>query len=137
MNIEHLGIAVRDLTAATDLYRRLLGTEPYKTETVETEKVTTVFFQTGESKVELLVGTAPDSPISKFIEKKGEGIHHVAFGVADIRAEMARLKAEGFELLSAEPKPGADNKLVCFVHPRSAGGVLVELCQEREAPEAH
>lgn len=131
MTLEHLGIAVRDLTAATDLYRRLLGVDPYKTEVVETEKVTTVFFRAGESKVELLVGIGPDSPISKFIEKKGEGIHHVAFGVTDIRAEMARLRAEGFELLSEEPKPGADNKLVCFIHPRSAGGVLVELCQER------
>ncbi len=133
MIIEHIGIAVRDLAAATELYTRLLGTAPYKTEAVATEKVTTVFFQTGESKVELLAGSAPDSPITKFLEKKGEGIHHVAFGVADIAAEMARLRAEGFELLSETPRPGADNKLVCFIHPRSAGGVLVELCQERPA----
>lgn len=135
MTIEHLGIAVHDLAAATDLYTRLLGATPYKTEVVATEKVTTVFFRTGESKVELLAGTAPDSPITRFLEKKGEGIHHVAFGVADIRAEMRRLRSEGFELLSEEPRPGADNKLVCFVHPRSAGGVLVELCQERAADE--
>lgn len=130
--IEHIGIAVRDLEAAKGIYQNLLNTPVYKTETVETEHVITAFLQTGPNKIELLTATDPDSAIAKFIEKKGEGIHHIAFAVADIRAEMARLKAEGFMLLSDEPKPGADNKLVCFVHPKSANGVLIELCQERE-----
>lgn len=129
LNLEHLGLAVRDLPAATALYTRLLGAAPYKTEHVASEAVDTVFFQVGGSKVELLAGTSPDSAITKFLEKKPEGIHHVAFEVADIEAEMARLRAEGFQLLNEKPKPGADNKLVCFVHPKSAGGVLVELCQ--------
>ena len=130
-NLEHLGLAVRDLEAATTLYTSLLGQAPYQREHVAAEAVDTVFFQVGGAKIELLAGTAPDSAITKYLEKKGEGIHHVAFEVADIRAEMARLQAAGFVLLSDEPKPGADNKLVCFVHPKSAGGVLVELCQER------
>ena len=129
-NLEHLGLAVHDLAAATDLYTRLLGQAPYKTEHVASEAVDTVFFRVGGSKIELLAGTSPDSSITKFLDKKPEGIHHVAFEVADIAAEMARLRAEGFVLLSETPKRGADNKLVCFVHPKSAGGVLVELCQE-------
>jgi methylmalonyl-CoA/ethylmalonyl-CoA epimerase len=129
-NLEHLGLAVRDLAAATDLYTRLLGQPPYKTEHVASEAVDTVFFQVGGAKIELLAGTSPDSAITKFLDKKPEGMHHVAFEVSDIVAEMARLRAEGFTLLNENPKRGADNKLVCFVHPNSAGGVLVELCQE-------
>jgi len=131
IRIEHIGIAVKDLAAAEALYTKLLGAEPYKREAVESEGVMTSFFRTGPNKIELLESTRPDGPIATAIEKRGEGIHHIAFEVADIRAEMARLKSEGFTLLSEEPKPGADNKLVCFIHPKSAGGVLVELCQER------
>lgn len=131
MHLEHLGIAVADLAAARDLYTRLLDTAPYKEERVDDQGVTTLFFQTGASKVELLEATHPDSPIAKYIDKRGEGIHHVAFEVADIRAEMARLRARGFRLLQDEPTVGADDKWVCFVHPKSAGGVLVELCQSR------
>ena len=128
-NLEHLGLAVHDLEAATALYTTLLGMAPYKTEHVASESVDTVFFQVGGSKIELLAGTSPDSAITKFLGKKPEGIHHVAFEVDDIWAEMARLRREGFILLNEEPKRGADNKLVCFVHPKSAAGVLVELCQ--------
>lgn len=130
IRIEHIGIAVKDLAAAEALYHKLLGTASYKRETVESEGVITSFFQVGPNKIELLESTRPDGPIAKAIEKRGEGIHHIAYEVADIRAEMMRLKAEGFSLLNEEPKRGADNKLVCFVHPKSAGGVLVELCQE-------
>lgn len=130
IRIEHIGIAVKDLDAAEELYQKLLGTPSYKREGVESEGVITSFFQVGPNKIELLESTRPDGPIAKAIEKRGEGIHHIAYEVADIRAEMARLKAEGFTLLNDEPKGGADNKLVCFVHPKSAGGVLVELCQE-------
>jgi len=129
LHLEHLGLAVHDLEAATALYTRLLGAPPYKREHVASEAVDTVFFQVGGSKLELLAGTAPESAITRFLAKKPEGIHHVAFEVADIRAEMARLRAEGFILLNEEPKRGADNKLVCFIHPRSAAGVLIELCQ--------
>ena len=128
-NLEHLGLAVHDLETATALYTALLGTGPYKKERVASEAVDTVFFQVGNSKIELLAGTSPDSAITKFLAKKPEGIHHVAFEVDDIRAEMARLQKEGFVPLNEEPKRGADNKLVCFVHPKSAAGVLVELCQ--------
>ena len=128
-NLEHLGLAVHDLEAATALYTTLLGAAPYKKEHVASEAVDTVFFQVGGSKLELLAGSSPDSAITKFLAKKPEGIHHVAFEVDDIRAEMARLKEAGFVLLNDEPKRGADNKLVCFVHPKSAAGVLVELCQ--------
>lgn len=131
MHLEHLGIAVADLKAARKLYTQLLNCEPYKEEVVEEQGVTTLFFQTGESKVELLEATRADSPIAKYIDKRGEGIHHVAFEVADIHAEMKRLRSEGFRLLSEQPTDGADNKLVCFVHPKSAGGVLVELCQAK------
>jgi methylmalonyl-CoA/ethylmalonyl-CoA epimerase len=130
IRIEHIGIAVKDLNAAEELYRKLLGTPSYKRESVESEGVITSFFQVGPNKIELLESTRPDGPIAKAIEKRGEGIHHIAYEVADIHAEMARLRAEGFTLLNEEPKRGADNKLVCFVHPKSAGGVLVELCQE-------
>lgn len=130
IRIEHLGIAVNDLAEAEETYSKLLGVAPYKREAVEREGVITSFFQVGPNKIELLESTSPDGPIAKAIAKRGEGIHHVAFEVADIRAEMARLKAEGFHLLSDEPKTGADNKLVCFVHPKSANGVLVELTQE-------
>ena len=128
-NLEHLGLAVPDLAAATALYTRLLGQEPYKTEHVASEAVDTVFFQVGGAKIELLAGTSPDSAITKYLATKPPGMHHVAFEVADIVAEMARLQAEGFLLLNETPKRGADNKLVCFVHPKSAGGVLIELCQ--------
>ena len=129
--IEHIGIAVDDLEAAILLYQKLLNTPVYKTENVISEQVKTAFLQSGPNKIELLEALSGDSPIAKFLEKKGEGIHHIAFEVDDIIAEMERLKSEGFVLLSDEPKPGADNKLVCFVHPKSAGGVLVELVQER------
>ncbi|MDB5030304.1 methylmalonyl-CoA epimerase [Mucilaginibacter sp.] len=128
--IEHIGIAVTNLKAAGNLYEKLLNTTVYKIEDVASEGVKTAFLQTGPNKIELLEASNPDSPIAKFIAKKGEGIHHIAFEVDDIIAEMARLKNEGFVLLSDEPKKGADNKLVCFVHPKSAGGVLVELVQE-------
>lgn len=130
IRIEHIGIAVSDLTQAEEVYGRLLGTPSYKREAVESEGVITSFFQVGPNKIELLESTREDGPIAKAIAKRGEGIHHIAFEVADIRAEMARLKTEGFQLLNEEPKRGADNKLVCFVHPKSANGVLVELCQE-------
>lgn len=129
-NVEHIGIAVRDFSEANGLYFKLLGVEPYKTEYVESEGVNTSFFKVGGTKIELLEGTTPDSAISKFVEKRGEGIHHIAFEVEDIYAEMERLKSEGFILLNEQPKKGADNKLVCFVHPKSANGVLVELTQE-------
>lgn len=129
--IEHLGIAVKNMGEAISLYEQLLNVPCYKTETVESEGVRTAFFQTGDNKIELLEATRPDSPIARFLEKKGEGIHHVAFAVEDIEAEMRRLQALGFELLNETPKPGADNKLVCFLHPKGTHGVLVELCQER------
>lgn len=129
-NIEHIGIAVKDLEAANEVYSKLLCTESYKSEKVKSEGVETSFFKVGLNKIELLTATSEDSPIAKFIEKRGEGIHHIAFEVEDIRAEMKRLKEEGFELISKRPKKGADNKLVAFLHPKSANGVLVELCQE-------
>jgi len=128
--IEHLGIAVKDLKAANKVYESLFGYTHYKTETVESEGVSTSFFKSGDNKIELLEATREDSPIAKFIEKKGEGIHHVAFAVNDIYAEVKRLKEEGFEILNEEPKKGADNKLVVFIHPKSTNGVLIELCQE-------
>jgi methylmalonyl-CoA/ethylmalonyl-CoA epimerase len=130
VNVEHIGIAVKNFSEANALYFKLLGVEPYKTEFVESEAVNTSFFRVGGTKIELLEGTTPDSAISKFIEKRGEGIHHIAFEVEDILAEMERLKGEGFILLNETPKKGADNKLVCFVHPKSANGVLIELTQE-------
>jgi methylmalonyl-CoA/ethylmalonyl-CoA epimerase len=128
--VEHIGIAVKNMSEAVALYTKLLGIGPFKTETVESEMVATVFFQVGETKIELLEATHLDSVIAKYIEKKGEGMHHIAYDVSDIQAEMVRMKKEGFILLAEHPKKGADNKLVCFVHPKSAGGVLIELCQE-------
>ena len=128
--IEHLGIAVKSIAEANRVYETLLGTSSYKTEEVKSENVITSFFKTGESKIELLEGTSTDSPISKFIEKRGEGLHHIAFDVDNIETEMERLKNHGFTLLSDKPKPGADNKLICFVHPKNTNGVLIELCQE-------
>lgn len=128
--IEHIGIAVRNIADANKIYEALLGAAPYKSEKVESEGVETSFFKCGESKIELLEATNPDSPIAKFIEKKGEGIHHIAFAVTDIQLEMKRLKNEGFILLNEAPRKGADNKLVAFLHPKSSTGVLVELCQE-------
>jgi len=133
--IEHIGIAVRNISEANKIYEALLGVSPYKSEKVASEGVETSFFRCGESKVELLEATNPDSPIAKFIEKKGEGIHHIAFAVNNIKLELERLKNEGFVLLNETPKKGADNKLVAFLHPKSANGVLVELCQEMENNE--
>lgn len=129
--IEHIGIAVRDVKSANEVFAALFGEAAYKEETVEREGVRTSFFKAGPNKIELLEATRPDSPIAKYIEKKGEGIHHIAFAVEDIKAEMKRLEKEGFRLLSDEPKPGADGKLIAFVHPKSANGVLIELCQDR------
>ncbi len=131
--IEHLGIAVKDASASIKLFELLLGVSPYKTESVESEKVETIFFQLGPNKIELLRSTDPDGTIAKFLDKKGEGFHHVAIAVDDIHSEMKRLSAAGFELLMQEPKKGADNKLICFLHPRSTNGLLVELCQEISA----
>ena len=128
--IEHIGIAVKDLDIAENIYSQLLNTPSYKREEVTSEHVITSFFKSGPNKIELLTATDEASAIHKFIEKKGEGIHHIAFAVEDIYSEMSRLKADGFVLLNDVPKKGADNKLVCFVHPKSANGVLVELCQE-------
>jgi len=128
--IEHIGIAVKDLDESSLLYTQLLGYKSYKQEKVDAENVITEFFQVGESKLELLQASSDQSAIARFIEKRGEGIHHIAFAVENITIEMARLKAEGFQLLSDVPKKGADNKLVCFVHPKSANGVLIELCQD-------
>lgn len=130
--IEHLGIAVKDLDASAKMYEALLGKASYKTEKVESEGVTTMFFQLGESKIELLEASNSDSPIAKFIEKRGEGIHHIAYDVEDIEKEISRLKEEGFEMIHDVPKNGADNKRIAFLHPKSSGGVLVELCQEKK-----
>ena len=129
--IEHIGIAVKSLADSNELFKKLLGKPPYKTEEVASEGVNTSFFMMGNNKVELLEATNPESPIARFVEKRGEGVHHIAFAVKDIRKEMARLEKEGFRLLNKEPKPGADNKLVCFLHPKSTNGVLIELCQEK------
>lgn len=129
MKVEHIGIAVNNLANANDLFTSLLGIAPYKEESVASEHVTTSFFMAGQTKIELLEATSPESAIARHIEKRGEGIHHIAFEVEDIHAEMSRLRAAGFQLLNETPKRGADNKLVCFVHPKSAQGVLVELCQ--------
>lgn len=129
MKLEHIGIAVKNLEKSDNLFAKLLGKENYKHEKVDSEKVVTSFFQAGDAKVELLVSENEQSAISKFIEKRGEGIHHIAFLVEDIKAEMQRLKNLGFELLNDEPKLGADNKRICFLHPRSTNGILVELCE--------
>lgn len=128
--VEHIGIAVNSIADTGKIYEVLLNTSVYKIEDVESEGVKTAFLKSGPNKIELLESTSPDSPITKFIEKRGEGIHHIAFDVEDIEAEMARLKGLGFVLLNDKPKSGADNKLVCFVHPKSVNGVLIELCQE-------
>jgi len=130
--VEHIGIAVKSLDSAVTLFEKLLNTLCYKTERVENEKVNTAFLKTGETKIELLESTEADGVIARFIEKKGEGLHHIAFEVADIETEMARLKNEGFLLLGDTPRPGADNKLVCFLHPKTTNGVLVELCMEKK-----
>lgn len=130
LKIEHLGIAVKDLNASNQLFAKLLGKPHYKVETVASESVDTSFFQVGDSKIELLGATGSESAIAKFIDKKGEGIHHIAFAVDNIEQEVERLKAEGFQPISDKPKKGADNKLVFFFHPKSANGVLIELCQE-------
>ena len=128
--IEHIGIAVKDLQKSNELFSKLFGKDHYKIEKVESEHVSTSFFMLGDTKIELLEASSPDSAISKFIEKKGEGIHHIAYAVDDVVEEMKRLENEGFELLNKEPKKGADNKLVMFFHPKTTGGMLVELCQE-------
>ena len=128
--IEHIGIAVKDLKSSNLLFAKLFGTPHYKIEEVASEGVKTSFFQSGPNKIELLEATKPESPIAKFIEKKGEGIHHIAFAVTDIVGEIARLKSEGFTVLNEIPKKGADNKLVAFLHPKSTNGVLIELCQD-------
>jgi len=128
--IEHIAFAVSSLKDSIPVFEKLLGTPCYKTEQVESEKVNTAFFMTGESKVELLEGTASDSVISGFIEKKGQGMHHVAFLVDDINKEILRLKSEGFQFINETPKKGADNKMICFLHPKSTNGVLIEICQE-------
>jgi len=128
--IEHIGIAVRSIRDSNRFFEILLNTSCYKTEEVVSEGVRTAFFQTGVSKIELLEALSDDSPIARFLQKRGEGIHHIAFAVDDIHAEVKRLEDEGFEIINPEPKPGADNKLVVFLHPKSTHGVLVELCQE-------
>jgi methylmalonyl-CoA/ethylmalonyl-CoA epimerase len=132
MKIEHIGIAVRELSQSVPLFEKLLNTSCYKTEQVESEQVATAFFKTGDTKIELLESSHAEGVIARFIEKKGEGLHHIAFEVQDIEAEMKRLAGEGFILLNDTPKPGADNKLVCFLHPKGTNGVLIELCMERK-----
>lgn len=133
--IEHIGIAVSNLKESNLLFEALFGTPNYKTEKVETEGVVTSFFDVGTHKIELLQATNPNSPIAKFIDKRGEGVHHIAFEVEDIEAELVRLKIEGFELIHETPKNGADNKRIAFLHPKTTNGVLVELCQERSNKE--
>ena len=128
--IEHIGIAVKNLEESNKLFAQLFGKPHYKVEAVESEGVSTSFFEVGPNKIELLEATKPDSPIAKFIEKKGEGIHHIAFAVDDIEKEIQRLKGEGFTVLNETPKKGADNKLVAFLHPKTTNGVLIELCQD-------
>jgi methylmalonyl-CoA/ethylmalonyl-CoA epimerase len=129
--IEHIGIAVKDLKHSNEIFKKLFGKEHYKVEEVESEGVSTSFFMLGETKIELLEATNQESAISKFIEKKGEGIHHIAYEVDNINEEMSRLRNEGFEVINKEPKDGADNKSICFLHPRTTNGILVELCQEK------
>jgi len=131
LKVEHIGIAVNDLIVSNQLFAKVLNTLPYKTESVASEAVNTSFFKVGDTKIELVEATGKDSPIAKFISKRGEGVHHLAFEVGDIKSEVKRLKAEGFKVLNEKPKKGADNKLVCFLHPKTTNGVLIELCQER------
>ena len=130
LRVEHIGIAVNSLSASIPLFEKLLNTACYKQEEVGSELVQTAFFQQGETKIELLEATGPESAIARFLDKKGEGMHHIAFEVADIYAEMERLKSEGFVLLQETPKKGADNKLICFLHPKHSNGVLTEICQD-------
>ncbi len=130
LKVEHIGIAVKDLEKSNELFKKLFNKPHYKIESVSSENVDTSFFKVGDTKIELLEATSEDSAIAKFIEKKGEGIHHIAYEVADIHAEMKRLESEGFTLINKQPKKGADNKMVCFLHPKSTNGVLIELCQE-------
>ena len=132
--IDHLGIAIKDLKASLPLFEKLLNSPCYKIETVESEKVNTAFFNAGKTKIELLESTDPNGVIARFIEKKGEGLHHIAFEVENIETEMERLKKEGFILLNDIPKPGADNKMVCFLHPKSTNAVLIELCMSVKPP---
>jgi methylmalonyl-CoA/ethylmalonyl-CoA epimerase len=132
LKVEHIGIAVDQLSVSIPLFEKLLNTPCYKTEVVDSEKVTTAFFKQGDTKIELLESTDPEGIIAKYIGRKGEGIHHIAFEVEDIEAEMKRMQQEGFILLNDKPKPGADNKLVCFLHPKSTNGILIELCMERK-----
>jgi methylmalonyl-CoA/ethylmalonyl-CoA epimerase len=129
LKVEHIGIAVKSLASSVPLFEKLLNSQCYKTESVETEKVNTAFFKEGETKIELLESSVPDGVIARFINKKGEGVHHIAFEVTDIESEMTRLQKEGFVLLDEKPKKGADNKLGCFLHPKHTNGVLIELCQ--------
>jgi methylmalonyl-CoA/ethylmalonyl-CoA epimerase len=131
LKVEHIGIAVKDLAVSIPLFEQLLDSTCYKTEAVASESVDTAFFRKGDTKIELLQGSEPGSTISRYVEKKGEGIHHIAFEVQDIHAEMKRLAAAGFTLLNETPKEGADNKLICFLHPKGTNGVLVELCMEK------
>jgi len=132
LKVEHIGLAVKSLKTSIPLFEKLLSTTCYKTEIIESESVNTAFFKQGETKIELVESISPDGVIARFIEKKGEGMHHIAFEVADLVAEMQRLKEEGFMLLNETPKHGADNKLVCFLHPKSTNGVLIELCMEKK-----
>lgn len=132
LKVEHIGIAVKDMAISIPLYEKLLNSQCYKQEAVETEKVNTAFFRQGDTKIELLESNSPDGVIARFIERKGEGIHHIAFEVTDIIEEMKRLRQEGFVLLNEQPKEGADNKLVCFLHPKNTNGVLIELCMEKK-----
>ena len=133
LKIEHIGIAVKSIRDSNHLFEQLLGISHYKIENVDSEGVNTSFFNIGDTKVELLEATTPDSPIAKFIHNRGEGIHHIAFEVEDIEAEMKRLKSKGFTLINEIPKKGADSKLVCFLHPKTTNGVLIELCQEQKS----
>lgn len=130
--IEHIGIAVKNINESNELFKKLFGKEHYKIEAVESEGVSTSFFMLGETKIELVAATSENSSIAKFIEKKGEGIHHIAYAVDNIEQEMERLKKEGFDLINQQPKDGADNKRICFLHPKSTNGVLVELCEEKK-----
>jgi methylmalonyl-CoA/ethylmalonyl-CoA epimerase len=129
--VEHIGIAVKSLATSIPLFEKLLNTSCYKTEPVDSEKVNTAFFRTGETKIELLESMDPEGVIARFINKKGEGLHHIAFEVSDIESEMTRLREAGFQLLHDKPKIGADNKMICFLHPKSTNGILIELCMER------
>ena len=132
LKLEHIGIAVKNLSDSVPLFEKLLNSKCYKTETVEQEKVNTAFFLTGNTKIELLESTNPEGPIAKFLEKRGEGIHHIAMEVDDIEAEIKRLKEEGFVPINEIPQPGADNKLICFLHPKSTNGILIELCMDKK-----